>query len=82
MYYVYVLKSLIKNITYSGHTINVEERLKQHNNGNNSFTKKYKPWTIIYRENYDTEDKAIKREKYLKSAAGRRWMKKNIFHKV
>ena len=79
MFFVYILKSINYPKTYSGRTENLEKRLKEHNAGYNLFSKKYKPWKIIYFEEVDSLDKSIEREKYFKSKVGRNWMKKNLF---
>jgi putative endonuclease len=59
-------------------TTNLERRLLEHNSGNTISTKAFKPWIIAYNEVYDSRFEARKREKYLKSSAGRRWRKQNI----
>ena len=51
-------------------------RLKEHNNGKNRFTKGHLPWQLIYTEVHPNWESARKREKYLKSAAGKTWLKK------
>jgi len=33
---------------------------------------------MVYYEKFDSEMEAVKREKYFKSAAGRRWLKKYV----
>jgi len=43
------------------------------------FTKRYLPWKYIFTERFGNRVEARKREKYLKSATGRRWMSKNLF---
>jgi putative endonuclease len=68
-YFVYILKSNIKEITYIGHSDNIHRRLIEHNSGKSIFTKKFKPWELIYKEEFLTEEEAIKREKYFKTAA-------------
>jgi putative endonuclease len=78
MYKVYILKSLVAEKFYTGKTDNLERRLKEHNDGYTYYSKRYKPWKIVYEEQYVTEQGAVSREKYLKSAAGRRWIKKRI----
>ena len=60
-------------------TTNVEKRLKQHNSGYHSYTQRYLPWKVVYIEEYATLSEARDREKYFKSAAGRRFLKKNVF---
>jgi len=78
MFFVYVLFSENFNRYYVGMTINLEKRLKAHNSGNVKSTKAYLPWEIINKEQFTTRLEARQREKYLKSAAGRRWRKNNL----
>lgn len=78
MYEVYILKSLKFNHFYTGCTDNLEKRLKCHNLGLVSWTKRYKPWKLIYKEVYRSKSEAFQREKYFKSHSGRDWLKKNI----
>ncbi len=80
MYYVYVLKSINFHKSYTGITDNLERRLSQHNSGYNTYTKRWKPWHIVYKELVKDRVNAREREKYLKSAAGRRWISKYIFN--
>ena len=56
-------------------TNNLERRLNEHNAGLHNYTKKYLPWAMIYSEKYDNLSDARKREKYLKSAVGRKFLK-------
>ena len=73
MYYVYVLESKKNQRKYIGYTAkNPNERLKEHNSGANSFTRRNRPYEIIYSEEYKSESFARKREKYFKSGTGRR----------
>jgi putative endonuclease len=74
-YFVYILKSKNHNKTYVGYTNNLERRLKEHNSGKSIFTSKFVPWEIIYKEEFDQEIEARKKEKYYKSSAGRRKIK-------
>ena len=78
MYFVYVLKSISHSKTYVGFTNDINRRLKEHNSGKSKFTSKFAPWEIIYKEEYSSQEDAIKREKYLKSATGRRFLKEII----
>ena len=74
-YYVYALSSTVKNYIYVGLTKNVKKRAKQHNSGENRTTRRYKPFTIILTEEFDTRPDARKREKYLKSGVGKEFLK-------
>ncbi|MFC1726922.1 GIY-YIG nuclease family protein [Patescibacteria group bacterium] len=79
MYFVYLLKSKKHNKSYVGMTKDLEIRLRRHNQGYYNYTKRYLPWEIVYSEKIDTLENATKREKYLKSAAGRKWLKRVVF---
>ena len=78
MFYVYAIKSLARNYIYVGITNNIERRLAEHNNGKNRSTKAYKPFVLIYTEQFLTRMEARIREKYLKSGAGKEFLKKYI----
>ena len=78
MFYVYVLRSTIKNWHYIGQTKNIKERLKQHNAGKNRSTKAYKPLELVYFEAFKTREEVVNRERYLKSGVGREFLKNTI----
>jgi putative endonuclease len=78
MFYVYVIKSIHSDYLYKGHCENIEKRLKQHNSGMTQSIKAYAPFILVYQENFDTREEAIEREKYFKTAAGRRFLKTKI----
>ncbi len=40
--------------------------------------KTYIPFELVYFEKFETDQEAIAREKYFKSAAGRRFLKKKL----
>ncbi|WP_231367659.1 GIY-YIG nuclease family protein [Gillisia sp. JM1] len=78
MFLVYIIYSSKFDRYYIGMTENVNRRLLEHNNGKNISTKAFVPWDIVNIETFDSRFAARVREKYLKSAAGRRWRKLNI----
>ena len=73
--FLYILKSVEYSKTYVGITDNLERRLSEHNTGQSTYTSKYTPWKIIYTESCDSMSEAHTREKYFKSAAGRKRIK-------
>ena len=76
MYYVYVLKSLLNGSSYVGSTSKEAHiRLSEHNLGHNQWTKKYKPYKLIYFESYYCKKDALHREKFLKSGQGNKLIK-------
>lgn len=74
MYYVYVLKN--PKQFYTGSTNNLQRRIAEHS-GNKVFsTKNRGPWTLVYYEASLFEKDARLREKYLKTAWGKRYLKR------
>ena len=77
-FYVYVLQSELDKYFYTGYTVNLENRLKQHNSGKVRSTKSRKPLKLVYWEGCLKKQDAIRREKYLKSSWGKRYIKNRI----
>ena len=77
MYTVYVLMDKNGKM-YKGYSNNLERRLKKHRSGRTITTSKMIDVNVVYTETYPDGDLASKREKYFKTAAGRRFLKKNI----
>ena len=78
MYYAYVLKSVNHDYYYKGHCQNLALRLHQHNSGMTVSLRPYTPLIIVYFESFATEPEAVRREKYFKTAAGRRFLHKKL----
>lgn len=75
MWFVYVIESKCNKFHYVGMSENPDSRLKTHNSGKVKSTKHYKPFKIIYSEKVGDINEARQRERYLKSATGRRYLK-------
>jgi len=78
MYYAYMLKSLEHEYFYKGHCQDLQKRISQHNSGMTESIRPYIPFKLVYFEEFEMEKDAINREKYFKSAAGRRFLKKKL----
>lgn len=84
MWYIYVLKSKQDNNLYTGCSNNLIKRLKQHNSGEVFSTSKRRPFLLVYYEVCADKKDAFRREKYLKTGMGKRYIKnrlKNYFNK-
>ena len=78
MHTVYVLQSLKDNNFYIGCTSNLEKRLLEHNKGGVRSTKYRKPFKIIFREEYSDKYIAFNKERYYKTAKGKKELKTKI----
>ena len=80
-YFVYVLFSPQFKRLYKGQTQNIQNRLKGHNDGKVKSTKPYRPWEIIFTEEFNLREEAVNRERYFKTAAGRRFLKSILLNR-
>jgi len=81
MFYVYILQSQKNGKLYIGKTGNLKRRVKEHNARQNSSTKPYAPWDLVFYEAYTEHEDAKRREKYLKNTQGYQTIKRMLrFH--
>jgi putative endonuclease len=74
VYYTYVLQSEKDSGFYVGFTKDLKLRFDQHNKGQVESTKNRRPLKIIYYEGCLKQSDALKREKYLKTYNGKRFL--------
>ncbi len=77
-YIVYVLESLKDKKRYIGLTTNLRKRVKEHNLGKSFSTKFSKPFKLIYAKLCLNFEDAKRRERYLKTTNGRRFLAKRL----
>ncbi len=78
MYYIYVLQSLKDGNFYTGYTNDLKKRLGMHNDRKIESTKNRVPFNLVYYESSLNQKDALRREKYLKTTYGRRYIKNRI----
>ena len=67
MRYVYILRSLSHvDQLYVGTSESLDRRLRGHNEGQCLHTSKFRPWRIVYVEEFPEEEDALLRERQLK----------------
>jgi len=75
MYTVYVIRDESGKL-YKGMTNDLKRRVGEHRSGHTITTSKMINLGVVYKEQYSNFNEARKRELYLKTAAGRRLLKK------
>ena len=67
-YYVYLIITISKEkiISYVGYTIDIKNRLKQHNTSKGAKFTKGRKWILIYKKEYKSKSEALKQEYKLK----------------
>ena len=73
-FYVYILESQKDKQTYVGYTNNLKRRLKEHELGKSFSTKFRLPFKLIYFEGCLSIDDSKRRERYLKTTQGRKFV--------
>ena len=78
-YYVYILiDTTTETHHYVGSTQDLQARLDKHNAGEVPHTSKFKPWRIQTAIAFDSKEKAIAFEAYLKTGSGRSFAKRHF----
>src|SRR4030043_856414 len=78
MCYVYVMQSKKDKQFYTGFTRELQNRIREHNEGRVSSTKTRGPFELIYYEACLNEQDGLAREKYLKSGMGKRYLRNRL----
>ena len=67
MWHIYILQCVDGSL-YTGASNNLEKRFLDHKNGKGGhYTRSHKPVKLIYKEQFDTQSEALKRESQIKS---------------
>jgi putative endonuclease len=69
-FWVYILKSQVRDRYYIGSSEDVERRVREHNGSRARWTGRYQPWELLHKEEFDTRGEAVKREHFLKRCKG------------
>ena len=78
MYKVYILYSEVVRKYYVGSTANIEDRMKRHNEGRSSYTKKGIPWKVVVSFESDSRSEAITLENKIKKRGVKRYLEDNL----
>jgi predicted GIY-YIG superfamily endonuclease len=79
MKYVYLLESInYPDQSYVGMTDDLKVRFASHNAGRSPHTAKFRPWRLVTYIAFADQQKAVKFERYLKTASGRAFANKRL----
>jgi putative endonuclease len=76
-YYLYILKSQSIDKYYTGSSDNPEKRLGFHNTIKKGFTSRYKPWEIVFKQEFESKGLALAAERKIK-----KWKSKKMIEKI
>ena len=79
MFFVYRIHSLkYPKRNHVGYSTDLKQRITDHNAGKNKFTAPFRPWKLVYYGAFETEERALEFERYLKSALGKAFGSKRL----
>ena len=78
MHTIYILQDKNGKL-YKGLTNNLQRRLAEHKRGKTISTSRMVDLRVVYTEKYETIEEGRKRELYLKTSAGRRFIKRKLY---
>ena len=78
MHYTYVLLSDRDKRFYTGCTSDLRKRVREHSAGRVRSTVGRRPLTLIYYEACVDRDDALRRERFLKTGKGKRYLKNRL----
>ena len=82
MYYVYALISNVDNQFYVGFTNDLKMRMDAHAKGKVESTRNRRPLKLVYYEACLESNDALRREKYLKTTWGKRYLRSRIRYHI
>jgi putative endonuclease len=74
MYTTYILFSSKINKYYTGHTIDLNRRLIEHNHGKTAFMSRGVPWEVVYTRTFNSRIEAMKLEIIIKKRGAQRFL--------
>ena len=77
-HFVYILKSLSAAKHCVGSSENPNRRLEFHNTIEKGFTSRYRPWEIIFTQEFESKSEALRIEKKIKNWKSRKMIEKLV----
>ena len=66
-HFVYILESEENGRYYVGRSQDPERRVEHHNTTSTGFTSRYRPWTLVFTQEFPTKEEAVEAEQLIKS---------------
>ena len=64
--YLYIIRSEVKKTFYTGVTEDLDQRIISHNTSPGGYTRKFRPWKLVYYHSFPSCEQARKAEAILK----------------
>lgn len=81
-YFLYILRSQIKETYYIGSSDNPGRRHFFHNNDSKGYTRRFRPWDLVFTKEFDTKEQALAAERKVKSWKSKKMIRLLIEGKI
>ena len=81
-HFVYILQSEENGRYHVGRSQNPERRVEHHNSTSTGFTARYRPWELVFRQEFATKEEAVKAEQLIKNWKSRKMTRYVIEGKI
>ena len=81
-YYLYILRSQIKDTYYIGSSDNPKRRCYFHNNDSKGYTLRFRPWEVVFTAEFATKEEALAGERKVKSWKSKKMVKLLVEGKI
>jgi len=71
-HFVYILQSEENGRYYIGESTDPERRLTHHNSTSTGFTARYRPWKLVFAQEFPTKEEAVAAEQLIKGWKSRK----------
>jgi putative endonuclease len=79
---VYILQSEENDRFYVGRSQNPERRVEHHNSTSTGFTSRYRPWELVFTQEFSTKEEAVEAEQLIKSRKSKKMTRYVIEGKI
>jgi len=81
-HFVYILQSEDNDRYYVGRSKTPEKRLEHHNTTSTGFTSRFRPWELVFKQEFPTREEAVAAEQLIKDWKSRKMTRYVIDGKI
>lgn len=81
-YFLYILRSQLKETNYIGSSDNPERRHHFYNHDSKGYTLRFRPWELVFTKEFDTREEALAAERKVKSWKSKKMIRLLIEGKI
>ena len=81
-YYLYILRSQVRETYYTGVSDSPERRHHFHNHDGKGYTVRFRPWDLVYTRDFESKQEALEAERVVKGWKSRKMIRLLVEGKI